>query len=293
MQLELRDVSYSYGEGGVSRKNAVDHVSVTLDSTQFVGLIGHTGSGKSTLVQMLNGLLKPAEGEVYFEGQNVHGKDYKLRDLRRRVGLVFQYPEYQLFEETVLKDVCFGPKNLGCTKEEQEERSKRALALVGLGEEYYDQSPFEMSGGQKRRVAIAGILAMEPDFLVLDEPTAGLDPQGRDEILEQIAKLNREAGIGVVLVSHSMEDVANYASRVLVMAEGKIRFDGTPRDVFAHYKEMEQIGLSAPQVTYITEALREKGFDLPKDLLTVSEAADAIYAYLQRNKAPEQENTGS
>ncbi len=293
MQLELRDVSYSYGEGGVSRRNAVDHVSLTLDSTQFVGLIGHTGSGKSTLVQMLNGLLKPDEGEVFFEGQNVHSKDFKLRDLRRRVGLVFQYPEYQLFEETVLKDVCFGPKNLGCTKEEQEARAKKALSLVGLDEDYYDQSPFEMSGGQKRRVAIAGILAMEPDFLVLDEPTAGLDPQGRDEILEQIAKLNEEAGIGVVLVSHSMEDVANYASRVLVMADGKIRFDGTPREVFAHYKEMEQIGLSAPQVTYIAEALRNKGFDLPEDLLTVNEAADAICTYFKNKKEPKKEVQGS
>ena len=282
MQLELRDVSYSYGEGGVSRKNAVDHVSVTLDSSEFIGLIGHTGSGKSTFVQMLNGLLKPTEGTVLFNGENVHEKGYKIRDLRRRVGLVFQYPEYQLFEETVLKDVCFGPKNLGFSKEEQEERAKRALALVGLSEHYYEQSPFELSGGQKRRVAIAGILAMEPDFLVLDEPTAGLDPQGRDEILDQIAKLNQEAGIGVVLVSHSMEDVAKYASRILVFAQGELRFDGTPREVFAHYKEMEEMGLSAPQVTYIAEALREKGFDLPKDLLTVEEAADAICAILKK-----------
>ena len=282
MQLEIKNLSYIYEQNAAAAKKALDDVSVTLDSSEFVGLIGHTGSGKSTFVQMLNGLLKPTEGTVLFNGENVHEKGYKIRDLRRRVGLVFQYPEYQLFEETVLKDVCFGPKNMGLSKEEQEIRAKKAIALVGLSEQYYDQSPFELSGGEKRRVAIAGILAMEPDFLVLDEPTAGLDPQGRDEILDQIAKLNHDAGIGVVLVSHSMEDVAKYASRILVFSEGRLRFDGTPREVFAHYKEMEEMGLSAPQVTYIAEALREKGFDLPKDLLTVDEAADAICAILKK-----------
>ena len=282
MQLEIKNLSYIYEQNAAAAKKALDDVSVTLDSSEFVGLIGHTGSGKSTFVQMLNGLLKPTEGTVLFNGENVHEKGYKIRDLRRRVGLVFQYPEYQLFEETVLKDVCFGPKNMGLSKEEQEIRAKKAIALVGLSEQYYDQSPFELSGGEKRRVAIAGILAMEPDVLVLDEPTAGLDPQGRDEILDQIAKLNHDAGIGVVLVSHSMEDVAKYASRILVFSEGRLRFDGTPREVFAHYKEMEEMGLSAPQVTYIAEALREKGFDLPKDLLTVDEAADAICAILKK-----------
>ena len=282
MQIEVKNVTYVYNPDEAQKRLALDNVSVTLDSSEFVGLIGHTGSGKSTLVQMLNGLLKPTEGTVLFEGQDVHEKGYKIRDLRRRVGLVFQYPEYQLFEETVLKDVCFGPKNLGFSKEEQEKRAKKALSLVGLPEEYYDQSPFELSGGEKRRVAIAGILAMEPDFLVLDEPTAGLDPQGRDEILDQIAKLNEEAGIGVVLVSHSMEDVARYATRVLVMDNGRLSFDGTPREVFAHYKEMEKMGLSAPEVTYIGEALRKAGFDLPEDLLTIEEAAEALFAILKK-----------
>ncbi len=276
MKLELKGVSYIYDPLASKVKKAVDDVSLTIEKGQFVGLVGHTGSGKSTLAQLLNGLVKPTAGQVLLDGQDVHAKGFPLKTLRQRVGLVFQYPEYQLFEENVLKDVCFGPKNLGLPRAEQIEKAKKALRLVGMEENLYDNSPFDLSGGERRRAAIAGVLAMEPDILVLDEPTAGLDPAGRDEILSQIARLCKEEGIGVVLISHSMEDVAAYTERMLVMDHGKLCFDDAPREVFRHVEELESMGLSAPQVTYIVRKLNERGFALPDDLLTVEEAKDAI-----------------
>lgn len=284
MELELKDVSFVYDPLAPKVKKAVDHVSLTIRKGEFVGLIGHTGSGKSTLVQLFNGLLKPTEGQVLLDGEDVHKKGYPIRTLRQKIGLVFQYPEYQLFEETVLKDVCFGPKNLGDPKEVQEEKARKALKRVNLSESLYDNSPFDLSGGEKRRAAIAGVLAMEPDILVLDEPTAGLDPAGRDEILGEIARLVREVGIGVVLVSHSMEDVATYTERLLVMNEGRVAFDDTPRNVFTHVDELEKMGLSAPEVTYIVRKLKDKGFPLPADILTVEEAKEAILKALRERK---------
>ncbi|MBO7363914.1 MAG: energy-coupling factor transporter ATPase [Lachnospiraceae bacterium] len=282
MQLELKSVSLVYDPDVQNPKKAVDDISLTLRKGEFAGLIGHTGSGKSTLVQIMNGLLKPTEGTVLLDGQDVHEKGFPLRNLRRQVGLVFQYPEYQLFEETVLKDVCFGPKNLGLPKEEQEERAKKALSRVGLDARYYDASPFELSGGEKRRAAIAGVLAMEPDILILDEPTAGLDPQGRNDLLAEIRKLNEEEGTGIVLVSHSMEDVAAYASRLLVMNHARLVYDDTPRHVFEHYKELEAMGLSAPQVVYVMHALEARGLDVRTDVLTIEEAKREILRALGR-----------
>lgn len=282
MSLELKHVSYIYNPDMPNPTKAVDDVSLAIHPGEFVGLIGHTGSGKSTLIQFLDGLLKPTSGEVLFDGQNVHEKGYPIRTLRQKVGLVFQYPEHQLFESEVLKDVCYGPKNLGLSEEEQLARAKKAMELTGLGEEYYDKSPFELSGGEKRRVAIAGILAMEPEYLVLDEPTAGLDPQGRDEILNEISKLCRTQGIAVVLVSHSMEDVAEYADRLLVMNDGKLCFDDTPRNVFKNAEELERIGLSAPQVSFVCKMLREKGFPIREDILTVQEAKEELLKVLKK-----------
>jgi energy-coupling factor transport system ATP-binding protein len=261
---------------------ALKDVNLEIPDGQFVGLIGHTGSGKSTLVQHLNGLIRATDGKIYFNGKDIYGENFSMKELRSKVGLVFQYPEHQLFEIDILTDVCFGPKNLGFSKEEAEEKAKEALRMVGMGEEYYRRSPFELSGGQKRRVAIAGVLAMDPEVLILDEPTAGLDPKGRDEILDQISYLQKERGITVILVSHSMEDVARYVDRIIVMNQGEVRFDGTPREVFRHYKELEAIGLAAPQVTYLMQDLKAKGADVDTDATTVEEAADAITAWLQK-----------
>jgi energy-coupling factor transport system ATP-binding protein len=250
---------------------------------EFIGIIGHTGSGKSTLVQHFNGLMKATSGAIYYNGENIYADGYSMKNLRSKVGLVFQYPEHQLFEVDVLTDVCFGPKNLGLSKEEAEKRAKKALQMVGLKEKYYKQSPFEMSGGQKRRVAIAGVLAMEPEVLILDEPTAGLDPKGRDEILEQLKRIHEERHITIILVSHSMEDVAKYVGRIIVMNQGEAMYDGTPKEVFSHYKELEEVGLAAPQVTYIMNALAEKGFGVSVDATTIQEAAEEIFnAYQKR-----------
>ena len=240
MGLKLEHVSYLYGTDTELLVRALDDVNLEIPDGQFIGLIGHTGSGKSTLVQHLNGLLKPSEGTILFNGENIWAQDYSRKTLRSKVGLVFQYPEHQLFETDVFADVCYGPKNLGLEQGEIERRAKKALELVGFPEEFFGQSPFELSGGQKRRVAIAGVLAMEPDILVLDEPTAGLDPKGRDEILGQISHLQKETGISVVLVSHSMEDVANYVERIIVMNKGKVMFDDVPHRVFSHVKELEE-----------------------------------------------------
>ncbi|MCH4038452.1 MAG: energy-coupling factor transporter ATPase [Lachnospiraceae bacterium] len=288
MLIELKDVCYTYGVGTVYEVNALDHVNLSIDEGEFIGVIGHTGSGKSTLIQHLNGLIKPTSGEVLFEGKNIWDNGYDLRSLRTHVGLVFQYPENQLFETDVLKDVMFGPKNEGLSQEECEERAKRALKEVGIAEELYTASPFELSGGQKRRVAVAGVLAMDPEVLILDEPTAGLDPAGRDEILNRIKYLRDTRGITVILVSHSMEDVARYATRLLVVNDGKIAFDDTPKHVFMHYKELEKIGLAAPQITYIMRALYEKGLDVDLTATTVEEAKRSILMALSARNSLEE-----
>lgn len=281
MPLILDHVNYVYGGDTELAVHALKDVNLVIPDGQFIGLIGHTGSGKSTLVQHLNGLLKPTSGAIYFNGEDIHDSDYDKKKLRSKVGLVFQYPEHQLFEIDAFSDVCFGPKNLGLSKKETELRAYAALKQVGLEDEYFYQSPFDLSGGQKRRVAIAGVLAMKPDILVLDEPTAGLDPKGRDEILDQIAKLHEEMGITVILVSHSMEDVAKYVERIIVMNKGSVLYDDVPKKVFAHYKELEQVGLAAPQVTYIMQALRGKGLPVNTEVTTIPEARDEIMRVLK------------
>ena len=276
MSIKMEHINYVYGEGTAYENHALKDINLEIPDGQFVGIIGHTGSGKSTLIQHLNGLIQATSGVIYYNGENIYADGYSMKGLRSHVGLVFQYPEYQLFEADVLSDVEFGPKNLGLSKEEVKERSIEALHQVGLKEKYYDKSPFDLSGGQKRRAAIAGILAMHPEVLILDEPTAGLDPKGRDDILDQIAKLHEKRGITVILVSHSMEDVAKYVDRIIVMDHGSVKFDGKPRKVFEHYKELEGIGLSAPQVTYVMQELKEKGFDVDVHAITVEEAKRSI-----------------
>ena len=280
MQLELKNVSYTYGKGTVFEVNALSNIDLAIEEGQFIGIIGHTGSGKSTLIQHFNALMQPTEGKVLFEGEDIWGDKYDRRALRSKVGLVFQYPEHQLFEADVLTDVAFGPKNQGLTKAEAEARAREALVQVGFPEKFYGHSPFELSGGQKRRVAIAGVLAMNPSVLILDEPTAGLDPKGRDEILDQISYLHSKRGITIILVSHSMEDVARYANRLIVVNDGKIPYDGTPREVFAHYEELEKIGLAAPQITYIMHDLAAKGLSVDVHATTVEEAKKSILAAL-------------
>lgn len=276
LQIVFDHVDYVYSGGTSFEKHALCDISFKIDKGEFIGLIGHTGSGKSTLIQHMNGLIKATSGNIYFNGENIYDKNYNMRTLRSKVGLVFQYPEHQLFETTVYKDVNFGPKNLGIDKLEADLRTYEALKMVGIGEELLDASPFELSGGQKRRVAIAGILAMKPEVLVLDEPTAGLDPRGRDEILDQIAKLHRESSITIVLVTHSMEDVAKYVDRILVMNDGSLAMDQKTSSVFARYKELEDIHLAAPQVTYVMNALKDKGFSVNTEVTTVAEAKNEI-----------------
>lgn len=276
MSIILDHVNYVYGADTAMAVHALRDINLVIPDGQFIGLIGHTGSGKSTLVQHLNGLLRPTDGSIYFNGEDIHAQDYDKKKLRSKVGLVFQYPEHQLFEVDVFSDVCFGPRNLGLSRQETELRAYAALKQVGLEDDYFYQSPFDLSGGQKRRVAIAGVLAMKPDILILDEPTAGLDPKGRDEILDQIAKLKAETGITVILVSHSMEDVAKYVERIIVMNQGAVMYDDTPREVFQHYKELEAVGLAAPQVTYIMQALHESGISVRTDATTITEASQEI-----------------
>lgn len=282
MSIIVDKVSHIYGAGTTMEVKALDNISLVIPDGQFIGLIGHTGSGKSTFVQHLNGLVKATSGNIYFNGEDIDADDFDKKMLRSKVGLVFQYPEHQLFETDVFTDVCFGPKNLGLSKKEVELRAYEALKLVGLEDEYFYQSPFELSGGQKRRAAIAGVLAMKPEVLILDEPTAGLDPKGRDEILDQIDQLKRETGITVILVSHSMDDVAKYVDRIIVMNKGSILYDDAPREVFRHYGELEQIGLAAPQVTYIMKELRDHGYDVSDDVITVDEAREEIKKYFAR-----------
>lgn len=276
MSIALEHVNYIYSPGTAYEKRALNDISLEIGQGQFVGIIGHTGSGKSTLIQHLNGLMKATSGDILYDGQSIYAEGYDMRKLRSQVGLVFQYPEHQLFEVDVISDVCFGPKNQGLSEEESEKNAREALELVGFPEKYYKQSPFELSGGQKRRVAIAGVLAMKPKVLILDEPTAGLDPKGRDEILDQIAKLHKETGMTVVLVSHSMEDVARYVDRIIVMNKGEKMLDSTPKEVFRHYKELEEVGLAAPQVTYVMHDLKDRGFYVSPDATTIEEAADEI-----------------
>ena len=284
MSIILDKVNFVYSEETAYQIQALKDVNLEIKDGQFIGIIGHTGSGKSTLIQHLNGLMKATSGTIYFHGQDIYEEDFDLRELRNRVGLVFQYPEHQLFETDVITDVCFGPKNQGLSSEECRKRAEEALDHVGFPKEMYEKSPFELSGGQKRRVAIAGVLAMNPDFLVLDEPTAGLDPKGRDEILDQLVLLHKTRGISVVLVSHSMEDIAKYVERIIVMNHGHVAFDDTPKKVFAHYKELEKIGLAAPQMTYIMHALKEHGMDVDVTATTVEEARDTILAALESQK---------
>lgn len=284
MSIKAVDLNYVYGGGTAFEQHALFDVNFEIQDGEFVGIIGHTGSGKSTLIQHLNGLMQASAGELYYNGENIYNSGYDMKKLRTKVGLVFQYPEHQLFEVDVLTDVCFGPKNQGLSPEEAMEKAKKALELVGLDESYYKQSPFELSGGQKRRVAIAGVLAMEPEVLILDEPTAGLDPRGRDEILDQISRLHTERKMTIILVSHSMEDVARYADRLIVMNHGKKAFDGMPKEVFRHYKELEAIGLAAPQITYLVHDLGNRGLDIDRDITTVEEARDAILALWDKKR---------
>lgn len=282
MSIIVDHVSCVYGEDTNMAVKALDDVNLVINDGDFIGLIGHTGSGKSTLVQHLNGLIKATSGAVYYNGEDIYDEDFDKKKLRSKVGLVFQYPEHQLFEVDVFTDVCFGPKNLGLSKKEVELRAYKALKQVGITDEYFYQSPFDLSGGQKRRVAIAGVLAMEPEVLILDEPTAGLDPKGRDEILTMIKRLQKEMGITIILVSHSMEDVAEYVDRIVVMSKGRIVFNAEPKEVFSHYKELEEIGLAAPAVTYIMEKCREAGLSVSAEATTILEARNELLKVLGR-----------
>ena len=282
--IRIEQLTHTYSAGTPFQRSAVDGVELDIMPGEFLGVIGHTGSGKSTLIQHLNGLLKPTQGHIYLNGKDIWADPKQIRQVRFQVGLVFQYPEYQLFEADIFTDVCFGPKNQNLPPEECEKRAKEALEHVGLDESYYAKSPFELSGGQKRRVAIAGVLAMNPKVLILDEPTAGLDPMGRDEILDQIASLHETRGITIILVSHSMEDIAKYVERIIVMNHGVKTFDDAPKKVFAHYKELEAIGLAAPQITYIMHALKEKGLDVDTSAINVDEATTSILRALWKKE---------
>lgn len=285
MLVKINDLNYIYNANTPFEKKALDNINLHIDEGDFIGLIGHTGSGKSTLVQHLNGIMKPTSGNIIVDGINICDKNANLREIRQKVGLVFQYPEHQLFEETVYKDIAFGPKNLGLKDEELKLRVQSSMELVGLDyNTLKDRSPFELSGGQKRRVAIAGVIAMKPKLLVLDEPTAGLDPSGRDEILDEIKKLYLKEGITIILVSHSMEDVAKLSNRIFVMDRGKIVIDDATREVFKRARELEEIGLGIPQITSFMREFKSKGHNVRDDILTVEEAKEEIMRYLRRNK---------
>ena len=289
--IRVEHLDYIYNPGTSYEKKALDDISLTVSSGEFVGIIGHTGCGKSTLVQHLNGLNRPSSGKIIVDGEDISAENYPIRQLRFKVGLVFQYPEYQLFESDILKDVCFGPKNQGLSEAEQIERARAALRSVGLDESFENKSPFDLSGGQKRRAAIAGILAMDPKVLILDEPTAGMDPKGRDEILNLLKKLHEERDITILLVSHSMEDMANYVNRIIVMNEGRILYDDIPRRIFACPEELERIGLAAPQVTYVMDALVKNGWDIDASVTTIDEAGEEILAAVRPDAAAEGQTT--
>ena len=282
MSIEISHLTHLYNPGTAMERKALDDVNITINDGEFVAFIGHTGSGKSTLIQHLNALIKPTSGKILLDGEDINADKTKLKAIRQKVGLVFQYPEYQLFEMTVFKDVCYGPKNMGLSEEEVKNAAEKALSLVGLDQSFYDKSPFELSGGQKRRVAIAGILAMNPRVLVLDEPTAGVDPRGRDEILGAIDHMHKETGITVILVSHSMEDVAKFADRIVVMNNGHVALTGTPKEVFSHVSELEEMGLAAPQTSYVMKGLKDSGLNVPQDVYTVDEATDVLYELLKQ-----------
>lgn len=289
MSIILDKVNYIYSAGTAYEVQALKNINLKIEDGEFIGMIGHTGSGKSTLIQHLNGLIKASSGGIYYNGEDIYDPDYDLRQLRSRVGLVFQYPEHQLFETTVFDDVCFGPMNQGFSKNEAGLRAFEALKNVGMPEELYYQSPFDLSGGQKRRVAIAGILAMKPEVLILDEPTAGLDPKGRDEMFEQIVRMHEENNLTIILVSHSMEDVARYVQRIIVMNQGQIVYDNVPSDVFQHYKELEAIGLAAPQVTYLMHEMYAAGFEVSTDVSTIADAKKEILRCLQSGSTAQKE----
>ena len=282
MSIIVDHVSHVYEADTNMAVKALDDVSLAIRDGEFIGLIGHTGSGKSTLVQHLNGLMKATSGHIYYNGEDIDDDQFHKKELRSKVGLVFQYPEHQLFEVDVFSDVCFGPKNLGLSQKEVQLRAYEALKQVGLEDEYFYQSPFDLSGGQKRRVAIAGVLAMKPEVLILDEPTAGLDPKGRSEILELISSLRKKTGMTIVLVSHSMDDVAEYVNRIVVMDHGRKMFDDVPREVFRHVEELEAMGLAAPQVTYMMHQLRKNGFDVNPDAITIEEAKEEVLKALEK-----------
>ncbi len=282
MSIIVDHVSHVYEADTNMAVKALDDVSLVIRDGEFIGLIGHTGSGKSTLVQHLNGLMKATSGHIYYNGEDIDDDQFHKKELRSKVGLVFQYPEHQLFEVDVFSDVCFGPQNLGLSQKEVQLRAYEALKQVGLEDEYFYQSPFDLSGGQKRRVAIAGVLAMKPEVLILDEPTAGLDPKGRSEILELISSLRKKTGMTIVLVSHSMDDVAEYVNRIVVMDHGRKMYDDAPREVFRHVEELEAMGLAAPQVTYMMHQLRKNGFDVNPDSITIEEAKEEVLKALEK-----------
>ena len=285
MSIKIENLTHIYMPGSPFEKVALDNVSLNIEDGDFVALIGHTGSGKSTLIQHMNGLLKPSSGKIIVNGTDITAEGVKLTDIRKKVGLVFQYAEYQLFEETIEKDIAYGPTNLGLPEEEITKRVKRAMNMVDLDyEKYKDKSPFDLSGGQKRRVAIAGVIAMEPQTLILDDPTAGLDPKGRDDILGQIKKLHDEYGMTIILVSHSMEDVAKLAQTVVVLNHGKVALKGKPEEVFKQIDTLESIGLAVPQVTYLMRKLKEKGFDVSEDAYTVEQARKELLKVLKKDK---------
>ena len=281
MSIKVENLTHIYNSGTSFEKKAINNLNFEIKKGEFIGLIGHTGSGKSTLIQHFNALLDPSSGKVFFNGEDIHENKARLKFFRQKIGLVFQYPEHQLFESTVFADVSFGPKNMGFSEEEVEKRVKEALEIVGIDESLYESSPFELSGGQKRRVAIAGVLAMSPEVLILDEPTAGLDPSGRDEILGEIKKLHDILGITIILVSHSMEDIAKLVDRIIVMHEGTIKYSGTPKEVFKNAEELVEIGLDVPQITHVFKELRKKGIDVPDDIFTVDEAEKVLYDLLK------------
>ena len=274
--VEIRELTHIYSPGSAFEKKALDNISFTIGKGEFAGIIGHTGSGKSTLIQHMNALLSPTSGRALIDGEDIHADKSKLKEVRRKVGLVFQYPEHQLFETTLWKDVAFGPANMGLPKDEVARRVKNALAIVGLSEDYYEKSPFDLSGGQKRRAAIAGVLAMEPRILILDEPTAGLDPRGRDEILSRIKHMHEALGITVILVTHNMEDVARLANTVFVMHNGRIAFSGSPSEVFRFSAELEGIGLAAPRISHLARILRDRGVDFADGIFTVESAGERL-----------------
>lgn len=284
MELRVENLCYDYNKGTSFEKRALNNINLSIKENEFIGLIGHTGSGKSTLIQTFNGLLAPTEGKVTWNGKDIYEKGFNRREFRSHVGIVFQYPEYQLFETTVLKDVCFGPKNLGISEEESKRKAEEALRLVGLDEKYWQHSPFELSGGQKRRAAIAGVLAMEPEIFILDEPTAGLDPKGRDEILGVIKKLNEEKETTIILVSHSMDDVAEYVDRIIVINDGDIMYDDTPVNIFQMVDELEAIDLAAPQITYILRDLNRIGLNVGTGIIRIDDAVHTIKKALSEYK---------